>query len=464
MAPKLNRATQVQVSIVSHSSCVVHSWMMEETSATPPPPIEPESMVPLRGSNYSPVSDRLALQRRSERLLLLVVRLLFLVMLLTVTTLTIGSRVDEAEPEAFSYNTIAAILISTLAVGVIVLAVDSLTPNKRLASTVGIYLGICVGLLGALAVAKLIDVVAQAWQLTSETAPNPYIELAKVVVGIELCYLAVSFVLTTKDDFRLVIPYVEFAKQVRGIRPLALDTSVLIDGRIESMVQAGFMDAPMVIPGFVIGELQTLSDSSDRLKRSRGRRGLDMAARLQVNPAIDVSIEDFEVPGHTVDRMLVELARMHQMRILTTDTNLVKVARINGASALNVNDLAAGLKTVVLPGETMRVEIARPGENEGQGVGYMPDGTMIVVDQGAAYIGGVVDVTVTNSLQTNAGRMIFARVDQPVPSGEGDSADGSGAPVGDGGAASAARTATQQPRFTDRPFRGQPARGRSPRR
>jgi len=432
---------------------------------------EPDAALPPRSSSYSPLSDRLAQQRRSEKLLLLVVRLLFLVMLLTVTTLTIGSRVDEADPKAFSYSTISAILISTLAVGIIVLAVDSLTPNKRLASTVGIYLGICVGLLGALAVAKLIDVVAQAWQLTSAAAPNPYIELAKVVVGIVLCYLAVSFVLTTKDDFRLVIPYVEFAKQVRGVRPLLLDTSVLIDGRIEAMVQSGFIDAPVVIPGFVIEELQTLSDSGDRLKRSRGRRGLDVASRLQMNPAVDVSIDHFEVPAHSVDRMLVEVSRLHQMRILTTDYNLVKVAKISGATALNVNDLASGLKTVVLPGETIRVEIVRPGENEGQGVGYMPDGTMIVVDQGAAYIGSAVDVTVTNSLQTSAGRMIFARVDLLARTDGEESAERRGgsdsAGDSDAGGASitaAARLATQQPRYTERPPRGQPPRGHSPRR
>jgi uncharacterized protein YacL len=436
--------------------------MEDANRMSPEPDLEPPS--PVRTSTYSPISDRLAQQRRSEKLLLLVVRLLFLVMLLTVTTLTVGSRVDENDPEAFSYSTITAILISTLAVGVIVLAVDSLTPNKRLASTVGIYLGICVGLLGALAVAKLIDVVAQAWELTSSADPNPYIELAKVVVGIVLCYLAVSFVLTTKDDFRLVIPYVEFAKQVRGVRPLLLDTSVLIDGRIEAMVQSGFIDAPIVIPGFVIEELQTLSDSADRLKRSRGRRGLDVASRLQMNPAVDVSIDHFEVPAHSVDRMLVEVSRLHQMRVLTTDYNLVKVAKITGASALNVNDLASGLKTVVLPGETMRVEVVRAGENEGQGVGYMPDGTMIVVDQGAAHIGSAVEVVVTNSLQTSAGRMIFARVDQGSDR-SGDSSDQSGA--GDSSisaAALAARTATQQERFTERPPRGYPPRGRSPRR
>ncbi|MGI9015467.1 MAG: PIN/TRAM domain-containing protein [Phycisphaerales bacterium] len=406
------------------------------------------------------VSDRIRDQRRSERVVLLVVRALFLVMLASVTTLTIWARADPNEPGDFSPTTVIAIILSTMAVGVIVLAVDYLTPNKRLASTVGVYLGICVGLLGAIAIARLIDTVAQAWGLET----NPYIELAKVVVGIVLCYLAVSFVLTTKDDFRLVIPYVEFAKQVRGTRPMLLDTSVLIDGRIEAMVQSGFIDAPLVVPVFVVEELQILSDSGDRLKRSRGRRGLDVVTRLQKEALIELSIDDVEVPGHSVDHKLVELARTQQMRILTTDYNLMKVAKINGAAVLNVNDLASGLKTVVVPGESMHVEIVKRGENEGQGVGYMPDGTMIVVENAKECIGASVDVVVTNSLQTSAGRMIFARVETDSD-GNGSSAqeDDSAASR----ASNAASAATSQPRHTDptgSARRGRSNPGRSPRR
>ncbi|QOJ16215.1 MAG: PIN/TRAM domain-containing protein [Phycisphaeraceae bacterium] len=399
------------------------------------------SAAPALRAGYQSVGDRLEQEKRSVRILMRVVRFLFLVMLVTVTTLTVGSRTDRVEE--FTPATVIAIVLSTLAVGVIVLAVDYLTPNKRLASTVAVYLGICVGLLGALAVAKLIDVIAQAWGLLgAQTQPNPYIELAKVVIGIVLCYLAVSFVLTTKDDFRLVIPYVEFAKQVRGTRPMVLDTSVLIDGRIEAMVQSGFVDAPLVIPLFVVEELQALSDSSDRLKRARGRRGLDVIARLQSQGNVDVSIESFDVPGHAVDKKLVDLANLQQMRILTTDFNLVKVARINGATALNLNDLAAGLKTAVVPGEVMHVDIVKRGENEGQGVGYMPDGTMVVVEQAIEHLGHGVDVVVTNSVQTSAGRLVFARVARLD-----DMQAETEARVEDS-AAGAARAATAQPRYT----------------
>jgi uncharacterized protein YacL len=419
-----------------------------DTPTTPaaPAPRDDSRHIDVPASAPGPLSERIARQKASERMILLVVRALFLVLLATVTTLTIASRVDPNDPASFSTTTVIGIIVSTMAVGIIVLAVDYMTPNKRLASVVGVYLGVCVGLLGAIAVARLIDVVANAWGIDR----NTYIDLAKVVVGIVLCYLAVSFVLTTKDNFRLVIPYVEFAKQMRGIRPMALDTSVLVDGRIEQMVQAGFIDAPIVIPTFVVEELQALSDSSDRLKRQRGRRGLDVVTRLQTNGVVDVSIEDVRVPGHSVDRMLVELAGSQQMRLLTTDYNLVKVAKINGVSALNLNDLASGLKTVVVPGEPMRVEIVREGENEGQGVGYMPDGTMVVVDQGASHLGEIVDITVTNSLQTSAGRMIFARIEGRP-----------GSP-----AEAAAQSATHQPRFTGRPDReGHPtAARRNPRR
>ncbi|MHC4776789.1 MAG: PIN/TRAM domain-containing protein [Planctomycetota bacterium] len=356
---------------------------------------------------FAPPSVVAEQERRSQKLLLLVVRLLFLVLLVTVTLLTAASAADR--PEEFEFTTLIGLFIGTAAVGVIVLVMDARTPNKRLTSVVGVYLGICVGLIGALAIGALIDVVAEAWELKGGR-PEIYLGLMKVMIAIVLCYLAVSVVLTTKDDFRLVIPYVEFSKQVRGVRPLLLDSSALIDGRVEGLGQTGFLAAPMVVPQFVLDELQTLADSGDKLKRGRGRRGLDIVSRLQASPHLDVSIDDSNVTGRSVDHKLLQMASDQNLRVLTTDYNLDKVAEIQGVPVLNINELAQSLKSQVVPGEAIAVDIVKRGESAKQGVGYLPDGTMVVVEEAADHIGGRIMAIVTNSLQTSAGRMIFGRV------------------------------------------------------
>lgn len=382
----------------------------------------------------------------------MVLRLIFMVMLVTVTVLTIASR-EDLEPQEFQFTKIISIFLVSGAVGVIVLLVDAKTPNKRLTSMVGVYLGLCAGLVAALAIGALIDVVASAWSLKSGEVVG-YIGLAKVIVAIVLCYLAVSIVLTTKDDFRLVIPYVEFAKQIRGVRPLLIDTSVLIDGRVDGLGQTGFLDAPLVVPQFVIEELQALSDSSDKLKRARGRRGLSVVSKLQANPYVDVTIDTTDIPHKSVDHMLIELAKQQSLRILTTDYNLNKVAEIHGVTALNLNDLANTLKSQAVPGETLVVEVIKPGEGPNQGVGYMPDGTMVVIEDAAAHVGKTVSLVVTNSLQTTAGRMIFGTL-KDVSNGEAFSH-----------VESIAKAATNQPKIPVRAVKidggGAPAPGHSP--
>ena len=365
---------------------------------------------------FEPPSVLAEQERRSQKLLLLVVRLLFLVLLVTVSLLTVASQTEEAKE--FGWPTLIGLFIGATAVGVIVLLMDARTPNKRLTSVVGVYLGICVGLIGALAIGKLIDVVADAWDLTGGR-PVLYLGLVKVMIAIVLCYLAVSVVLTTKDDFRLVIPYVEFSKQVRGVRPLLLDSSALIDGRIEGVGQTGFLAAPLVVPQFVLDELQTLADSSDKLKRGRGRRGLNLLSRLQASPHLDVSIDDGDVQGRSVDHKLLQMASNQNLRVLTTDYNLEKVAEIQGVLVLNINELARSLKPDVVPGEALIVDVVKRGESARQGVGYLPDGTMVVIEDAADHVGGQITAIVTNSLQTSAGRMIFGRLanEDDVPPG-----------------------------------------------
>ena len=220
--------------------------------------------------------------------------------------------------------------------------------------------------------------------------------------------------LQTKDDFRFIIPYVEFVKEVKGLKPYVLDTSVVIDARIADVVETKILDNQLIMPRFVISELQAVADSSDKLRRSRGRRGLDILNRLSNNADVDFKIYDRDLPefaGQTVDLKLVLLAKYLQGKVVTNDYNLNKVARLHGVGVINLNDLANALKPVVLPGEALEVRIVKQGEEPGQGVGYLDDGTMIVVEGGREYINKNVKIAVTSVLQTSAGRMIFGRCD-----------------------------------------------------
>src|SRR6187549_3660928 len=196
-----------------------------------------------------------------------------------------------------------------------------------------------------------------------------------------------------------------------------LDTSVIIDGRIADICETGFVDGTLVIPQFVLKELQLVADSSDSMKRNRGRRGLDILQKIQKMSGLDVSISDVDFPDvKEVDLKLIELARTLEGKIVTNDFNLNKVAQLRGVSVLNINELANSLKPVVLPGELMKVFILKEGKEYNQGVAYLDDGTMVVVDNARKMIGKTIDVVVTSVLQTTAGKMIFGRVFEPVTS------------------------------------------------
>ena len=189
-----------------------------------------------------------------------------------------------------------------------------------------------------------------------------------------------------------------------------LDTSVIIDGRIADVCETGFIDGTVVVPQFVLKELQRIADSADSIRRNRGRRGLDILQRIQKMTGVEVVISDVDFPDQAeVDLKLIELARTLQGKIVTNDFNLNKVAQLRGVEVLNVNELARSLKAVVLPGETMKVFILKEGKEYNQGVAYMDDGTMVVVDNARAAIGRTIDVVVTSVLQTTAGKMIFGR-------------------------------------------------------
>jgi uncharacterized protein YacL len=205
-----------------------------------------------------------------------------------------------------------------------------------------------------------------------------------------------------------------------------LDTSVIIDGRIADVCEAGFLDGTLVVPQFVLKELQLVADSTDTMKRNRGRRGLDILQKIQKMSGVSVSISDLDFPDvREVDSKLIELARRLQGKIVTNDFNLNKVAQLRGVEVLNINELANSLKPVILPGESMKIFILKEGKEPNQGVGYLDDGTMVVVDNAKRLIGKTVDIVITSVLQTTAGKMFFGRCETPVPAaapGEGDAA------------------------------------------
>jgi uncharacterized protein YacL len=387
-------------------------------------------------------TDPIEASRQQKRRLLRYMRIIFLVMLFTVTLLTVLELSKQGLLPAFQGMGLAWIpvgLAVVLGLGAILL--DIATPTKKLSTLSAVFFGLLAGLLATVAFGFVIDLVAQAYRLdTSGSETAVLIGMTKIAIGITLCYLAISIVIGTQDDFRLVIPYVEFTKQLRGIRPWLLDTSVLIDGRIVDMAQAGFLQAPVIVPRFVLDEMQKLADSSDRLKRQRGRRGLDVVNRLHTQTALDVSVDDITVPGVIgVDQMIIEVGAQRRAIVVTTDLALAKIGRIRQVEVLNLNDLAGAMRTNLLPGVGLSIEVLRRGENPGQGVGYLEDGTMVVVDDAADLIGEEVDAVVTRSLQTSAGRMIFASLARD----DGDEAD-------------AVATAAAEPDETHEPVESEP--------
>jgi uncharacterized protein YacL len=197
---------------------------------------------------------------------------------------------------------------------------------------------------------------------------------------------------------------------LKGSQRILVDTSAIIDGRIADIARTGFIPGRLLIPRFVLNELQYVSDSADNLRRQRGRRGMEVLSDLQKDPAIPVTITDIDVEGvREVDERLIVLARQMNCPILTNDYNLNRVAELQGVSILNINELANAVKAILLPGESLDMKIIQEGKEYGQGVGYMEDGTMVVVENGHKFIGKTVPITVTKVLQTAAGRMIFAK-------------------------------------------------------
>ncbi len=324
--------------------------------------------------------------------------------------------------EALGLDPLSAFFfIMVLAGGV--LAADVLTTRKSLDIISSLYFGVIVGLFFTYIVSLAIAPLLPA--LVPENSPKEEQQavmlMVQLVVGLLLVYLCTSLLMQTRNDFRFVIPYVEFAREVKGVRPFLLDTCVVIDGRIADLVKSKIIDQRLIMPQFVLAELQSIADSSDKVRRSKGRRGLDILQQLQINPEVDLEIYERELPelrGQPVDMQLMLLGKHIDAKILTTDSSLDKVARLQGVDVINLNTVATALKPAYLPGETLSVKLIRPGEESTQGVGYLDDGTMVVVAGGRDHLHQRVEATVTSTVQTRAGRMIFGQFDK-LASGNG---------------------------------------------
>lgn len=265
--------------------------------------------------------------------------------------------------------------------------------------------GLIVGLVIAYLISSPINQITPPWVSI----------LLTTLIYMLLGYLGISIAIKRREELNWLVSLRRSQKDrgtagVYKVQPKILDTSVIIDGRIFDICKTGFVEGPLVIPGFVLEELRHIADSSDILKRNRGRRGLDILNRIQKELDIPVEIYEGDFDGITeVDSKLLKAAQNMDGKVITNDYNLNKVAEVQGVAVLNINELANAVKPVVLPGEEMVVQVIKDGKETGQGVAYLDDGTMIVVDGGKKHVGETIDVLVTSVLQTAAGRMIFAK-------------------------------------------------------
>jgi uncharacterized protein YacL len=295
------------------------------------------------------------------------------------------------------------VFLATVGGAGLVIAADIFIPRKRIDTISAVYFGLLVGVL----LTYILSIAAAP--LLNRTG---HVDSIVLVIAIIACYLCISVLIQTKNDFRFLIPFVEFVRDAKGFKPLILDTSVIIDGRIEDLIATEIFDNQLILPRFALAELQAIADSNDKLRRQRGRRGLDILNRLRADPKVDLQIFDRDLPelaGHPVDMKLVLLAKHLEGKVVTGDFNLNQVAQIHNVPVINLNEISNALKPRLLPGESFNTKIIKPGEGPDQGVGYLDDGTMVVVEGARQHIGRELSVVVTSILQTNAGRMIFAK-------------------------------------------------------
>ncbi len=235
-------------------------------------------------------------------------------------------------------------------------------------------------------------------------------DITAYLLTLSFSYLGMAVALRGRDEFNLIIPYVKFRRQEEKTDTVVLDTSAIIDGRVVDILKTSFIEARLVVPRFVLKELQTIADSADSIKRQRGRRGLEILHLIQGDPRFNLVVheEDF-ADSKDVDAKLVRLAKILEAKIFTVDFNLNRISELQGVKVLNINELANALKSVVLPGETIEIKPMKEGKEHNQAIAYLEDGTMVVVEDARRHIGSNLRVVITSVLQTQAGRMVFAK-------------------------------------------------------
>ncbi len=333
---------------------------------------------------------------------LLILRAIFLMVSMGIAVLIFNSPAVQASPTWVPW----AILTGMVVLPLTVIGLDGMIRRKDLTTITAVYFGLLVGVF-------VTYVTLLALQPILPLSPNdPLHSWLPLVLGSVLCYLCTSLLIQTRDDFRFLIPYVEFARDVRGLRPNVLDSTAIVDGRIADLAEAGVFESRFVVPSFVLDELQAAAESNDRQQRTRGRRGLDVLARLRENDAVDIDVITPRQESHdelAMETRVVDLARELGGRVVTIDASAAKLAGVRSVPVINVNDVALALKPTFMPGDAVSVRLVKAGEEPDQGIGYLEDGTMVVVENGREQIGRTVRANVTSTLQTSAGRLVFAR-------------------------------------------------------
>jgi uncharacterized protein YacL len=335
-------------------------------------------------------------------MVLIALRTIFFLVSIGIAVLIFNSAPMRSAPSWVPW----AVLITMVTIPLGAIAADLWIKRKDLTVITSIYFGLLIGVF-----LTYVAVLALSPLLASFSA-SPVVAWVPPILGMLLCYVSTSVLLQTRNDFRFIIPYVQFARDVRGLRPNVLDISCIVDGRIAELADTGLFQSRFVVPAAVMEDLQTSADAPEKHRRMRGRRGLDVLTRLRNTPTIEIEILSNREPlaeSNSIESELIELTRELGGRIITNDPNLMKIASVRGIAALNVNDVAVALRPSYVPGDMLDVKLVKPGEEPGQGVGFLDDGTMVVVEHGRDVIGRTISVSVTSTLQTSAGRLVFAR-------------------------------------------------------
>ncbi len=329
---------------------------------------------------------------------------IFFIFLSTIAGYYIGSLLGDFQP---TWGHIGAVI--GLGGSILIILLEMVMKRFSVRNLSAAVFGLIFGFFMAWVLTSVMKLIPMSLQLFSSL---------QIIMILIFCYLGMVIAMRGKDEFNLIIPYVKFVRQDKKDDIVLLDTSVIIDGRIADIFHTHFVEGRIVIPRFVLKELQQVADSQDPLKRNRGRRGLDVLNKIQKSTDLDVRIQEEDFPEvKEVDAKLVKLAKLLGAKIFTNDFNLNKVAELQGITVLNINELANALRPVVLPGESMEIRISKEGKEHNQGIAYLDDGTMVVIDNSKHMIGQVTKVIVTSVLQTSAGRMIFAKLEETQRSG-----------------------------------------------